>query len=504
MRATFVLVALLAAAAAAPAAGGGTSLARPAWLAPVELTPRADYSIFDQNVAIDGHDDALAVWSKDEQGVFASYRPAGGSWQAATKFDACGIEPQAAFDGAGNATVVWLECAPAYTRIAVAERRVDGSWTSPVVLSTPGRSVGYAHLAVAGSGAAVISWIENDGKDAVVEASVREPGSTAWEPAAQVSSTGASAEDSSPAVDEKGDVVVGFTREDPAGAIAWAAFRPVGGAWQRAVNLSPPGETAFDVHVAMRADGSAVALWTQSGAGRLAVRSAATGAWAEQPPPLSSYAVETLVADSAGDVAAAWQSDEVMVSELPAGSNTWQAPLAIPSTAPGLQTFTLGFDSGRGLVAVWGTGADYNSGSLAASRLPAGATAWTQPIVSPVVQGLLWTGHTAVDPDGDAVAVYETPNGASVATIILDSAAPRAVSATVPRTGRADRRLTFVAAAADMSGVTLRWRFGDGKTATGASVKHAYRKTGRYVVTVVATDAAGHAVTVSRSSLRVS
>jgi len=188
----------------------------------------------------------------------------------------------------------------------------------------------------------------------------------------------------------------------------------------------------------MRADGSAVALWTQSGASRLAVRSAAAGTWAEQPPPLSSYAVETLVADSAGDLAAAWQADEVMVSELPAGSNTWQAPLAIPSTAPGLQTFSHGFDSGRDLVAVWGTGADYNSGSLAASRLPAGATAWTQPVVSPVVEGLLWTGHTAIDPDGDAVAVYETSNGASVATIILDSAAPRAVSATVPaRAGRA-------------------------------------------------------------------
>jgi hypothetical protein len=489
MRAILVLAALLAAAAVAPAAGGGTSLVRPAWLAPVELTPRTDYSIFDQNVAVDGHGNALAVWSEDGQGVFASYRQAGGSWQAATKFDACGVEPQAAFDGGGNATVVWLQCTATFTRVVVAVRHADGSWTAPDVLSTPGRAVSDAHLEVAGSGAAVISWLEY-AADAVVQASVREPGATAWTPAAQVSSVGASAEDSSPAVDESGDVAVGFTREDAAGAIVWAAFKPGGGAWQRAVNLSPPGETAFDISIAMRADGSAVALWTQSGEGHLAMRSAATGTWAEQPSPLTSYAVKALIADSAGDVVAAWQADNVMVSELPAGSDAWQAPLAIPSTQPGLQTFTIGFDSGRGLVAVWGTGVDYDSGALAASRLPAGASSWTQPATLSVVQGLLWTGHTAIDPDGDAVAIYETPNGASVATAILDAAAPRAVSATVPRAGLAGRRLVFSAAARDMSAVTLRWRFGDGKTATGSSVKHAYRKAGRYVVTVVATDAA--------------
>jgi hypothetical protein len=355
---------------------------------------------------------------------------------------------------------------------------------------------------VAHSGAAVISWFEY-ASDAVVQASVREPGTADWTLAAQVSSVGASVEDSSAAVDESGDVVVGFTRDDPAGAIVWTAFKPAGGAWQRAVNLSPAGETAFDIRVAIRPDGSAVALWTQSGEGRFAVRSAATGAWSEQPALNPSYAVQALVADAAGDVVAAWQADNVMVSVLPADSDTWQAPLAIPSTGPGLQTFTIGFDSSHGLVAVWGIGATYDSGSVAASRLPAGATSWTQPTTS-TVQGLLWTGHTVIDPDGDAMVIYETANGASVATVILDAAAPRAVSASIPRTGRAARRLAFSAAATDMSAVALRWRFGDGKTASGATVKHAYRKAGRYVVTVVATDAAGHAATVARTSVRIS
>ncbi len=352
MRATFVLAALLAAAAVAPAAGGGTSLVRPAWLAPVELTPRSDYSIFDENVAVDRHDDALAVWSVGNGvGIRASYRPAGGAWQAATQVDACGVEPQAAFDAAGDATVVWLECTPKFTQVVAAERRVDGTWTSPVVLSTPGREVAYPHLVVAGSGAAVVSWVENDGTVWVAQAAAREPASTDSEPSAQVSSVGASSEDSSAAVDESGDVVVGFTRDDGGGSIVWAAFKPAGGAWQRAVNLSPAGETSFDIRVAMRPGGSAVALWTQSGQGRLAVRSTADGTWSQQQSPFPSYAVQALTTDVAGDVAAAWQSDSVMVSELPAGSATWQPPSAIPSTAPGLQTFALGYDSAGGLVA---------------------------------------------------------------------------------------------------------------------------------------------------------
>jgi len=289
---------------------------------------------------------------------------------------------------AGNATVVWLQCTTAVSQMTTAVRRVDGSWSSPVTLSTPGRSIWYPHLAVAASGAAVASWIESDGHVAVVQASVRTPESNDWSRAAQVSSVGADAEDSSPAIDDTGDAVVGFTRDDPAGEIVWAAYKPSAGDWQRAVNLSTAGDYAVDIQVAMRTGGAAVALWNENGEGRLGVWSPSTGAWAQQGPfPL--YGVKSLVADSSGDVvAAAWQSGQVMVSELPAGSGTWTTPVAIPSSQP----------------AVLG----------------------------------------------------------------------------------------------------LRWYFGDRRNAAGASVSHVHRKAGRFAITLVATDAAGHAVTVTRTSVRIS
>jgi PKD repeat protein len=66
------------------------------------------------------------------------------------------------------------------------------------------------------------------------------------------------------------------------------------------------------------------------------------------------------------------------------------------------------------------------------------------------------------------------------------------------------QRLPFAAEPVDISPVTYRWRFGDRRTATGANVTHAYRRSGRFVVTLIATDAAGHSVVATRTSVRIS
>ena len=502
MRAKIAFAAVLVAAAAVPAATGRTALVKPVWLPPVELTPRSDYSIVDQNVAVDPRDNLLAVWS-GKAGVQASYRPAGGAWQAPVPLAACGVAPTAAFDAAGNATVVWLQCTATFSQMTTAVRRVDGTWSSPVVLSTSGRSIVYPQLAVAASGAAVASWLESDGHVTVVQASVRAPGSTDWSPAAQVSAVGADAEDSSPAIDDTGDAVVGFTRYDAAGALVWAAFRPSSGDWQLAVNLSEPGNYSYSIQMAMRPGGSAVALWDENGEGRLATRSNATGVWS-QLTPFPAYTVGSLVTDDLGDVLASWQYDQMMVSELPAGSDTWQQPVAVPSTQPPVNGFSIGFDGQRGLVAVWARSDTFDSGALVATRRAAGAPGWDTPTSLGNLTGFFWNAHATTDVDGDAVVVFETSNSASVATAILDASAPRLRSLSFRQLGRVSQKLPFAAEPADISPVTYRWRFGDGRTATGATVTHVYRKPGRFSVTLVATDSAGHSAIATRTSVRIS
>ncbi len=64
-----------------------------------------------------------------------------------------------------------------------------------------------------------------------------------------------------------------------------------------------------------------------------------------------------------------------------------------------------------------------------------------------------------------------------------------------PKTARAHKKVTFDARKSKETGGTIvsyRWKFGDGKTGKGRKVKHAYKKRGRYTVTLTVRDAAGH------------
>ena len=507
MRAKLSIAAVLAVAVAAPAAVGGTTSVKPVWLAPVELTPRTDNSIWDQDVALDLNGDALAVWA-GRGGVASSFRPAGGAWQAPVQLSACGTSARVAFDASGTATAAWLQCtATGGARVTTAFRRYHTGWSQPVALSTPGREAGYLRLAVAQTGWAVASWGESGGHVWVVQASTRRPtDDNAWAPAVQLSTVGADAYDSSPAIDDAGDAIVGWTRGDPAGAIAWVAFDLSGAAWQPAVNLSLPGSVGTDIRVAIRPGGDAFAVWDENGQGRSAVRRASSGTWSPSAP-FPTYSVQDLVVDSLGDVLADWVvGNGITAAEIPAGSDTWQQPFPVSSQQFYPLSYAVRFDADGGLVAVWGTQDDAGNGFVTASRRPAGSTSWQTPVTLPVAGTFndLYQAGFGVDPVGDVAAVYETPQGASVGAALLDSAAPRVASLSFRQTGRVGQRLPFTASPVDFSVVTLRWAFGDGHAATGTSVTHVYRKTGRFRVTLTATDAAGHSTVVARTSVRIS
>jgi hypothetical protein len=386
-----------------------------------------------------------------------------------------------------------------------AVRRIHAGWTTPVALSTPGREAGYLRLAVAQSGVAIASWGETDGHVWVVQASTRQPHDAGtWAPAVQLSSVGADAYDSSPAIDDTGDAVVGWTRGDPAGAIVWTAFKPSGGAWQPAVNLSPPGSVGTDIVVGMRPGGTAVAVWDENAQGRWALRSSVTGLWSASAP--FPAPARDLSVNGVGDVVADWIGAGIMAVEMPAGTETWQPPFHVSSQQSDPTSYAVLFDGARGLVALWGMQDQNGNGSIAVSRRPLGAADWETPmtLAVPGQYDDLFNADYGVDSLGDAVAVYETSFGSSAAAALLDSAAPSLASLSFRRTGRVGRKLSFAASPADFTRVSVRWLFGDGRSAKGQSVTHVYRKAGRYAVTVTATDAAGHSATVARTSVRIS
>jgi hypothetical protein len=109
----------------------------------------------------------------------------------------------------------------------------------------------------------------------------------------------------------------------------------------------------------------------------------------------------------------------------------------------------------------------------------------------------------AVDRFGSVAAVW-LDKGAPVDRLLLgglDVAAPSVSSLQIPARVRVRRSSPFSVRCSDPSGIrSVRWSFGDRGSASGSSVRHAFRRTGRYRVTVVVTDRAGLQ---SRASRRV-
>ena len=63
------------------------------------------------------------------------------------------------------------------------------------------------------------------------------------------------------------------------------------------------------------------------------------------------------------------------------------------------------------------------------------------------------------------------------------------------------RVANFTAGAHDVAGVTFRWDFGDGETALGANVSHAYAAAGRYTVSLNVSDPSGNRANATISML---
>ena len=109
-----------------------------------------------------------------------------------------------------------------------------------------------------------------------------------------------------------------------------------------------------------------------------------------------------------------------------------------------------------------------------------------------------------LDSEGNGIAFY----GRSVAPCCpevkvnsagLDSAGPSFSALSTPGSRQTGQALAFSATTFDQwSTVTVGWTFGDGGTASGKSVSHAFGGAGTFNVTAKATDAVGNVASATR------
>jgi hypothetical protein len=137
---------------------------------------------------------------------------------------------------------------------------------------------------------------------------------------------------------------------------------------------------------------------------------------------------------------------------------------------------------------------------LKAAVKPASSLTWSAPI--DVAADYRNYGRLVFDAEGHASALWtayqSNGDGGDLVMSSLSDSGPLITSFTTPQRLRMRQRGGFGVAAYPWSTALAgrpRWSFGDGTSATGERVRHAYRRAGTYRVAVIVSDTAGAVAT---------
>lgn len=207
--------------------------------------------------------------------------------------------------------------------------------------------------------------------------------------------------------------------------VTQAATRPVGGLWSTPVTFVVPGEEdGWDPRVAVGANGDAIAVWTsvrEPSPGQfqdiiMAATRTAGGSWSE-PVALSDEDGLALsfqprvVVDAQGNATALWAEDIAGVSVLRTSTHPengdWSEPVSLTDSRA-VRDPELSVDAQGEVTAIWTWHVPEDGGGIiqASSRSLEGT--WGEAVDLSDSDDLAGFPQLAVDPQGDAVAVWES------------------------------------------------------------------------------------------------
>jgi PKD domain len=298
-----------------------------------------------------------------------------------------------------------------------------------------------------------------------------------------------------------GGAVLLFLGQGPAAGDVprpYAALRSAAGAWAPPVALDPGAAVACaDLGLAVDATGNTYAVWSVSdGRVRTSLLPAGGAFGAAQTAATTGRTPRVAVAPSGGGVLLAWIDVSglpvLRTSEWSAAGLVTAAPTPLPSAATTLETLALADSTAASAIVTetTGSGAAQRSGVDMLER-PAAATPWatqnvrtglTEPVGSPQL-AMSALGAFALWVEGSVIVASGTDHGL-----------PRVLALAKPKKAGIGVLGPFSVRASDtwspIADVT--WRYGDGTSERGASVRHAYARAGTFHVTVLVQDAAGN------------
>jgi hypothetical protein len=372
-------------------------------------------------IAADPSGAFVAVWFQKEgliNRVVANwYLPAGG-WQVAEVISPVGANssvPKVATDASGNAIAVWRQRHPTMTLIGPWASRytADAGWAPPVAIGGVDSTIAdlEVDVAVEPDGDAMSVWHQRDGDRSDVWAN-RYASGGAWGTAGLIETEdGGSARNPDITMDPDGNAIAVWGQSDGIDNFPAANRSPAAGSWGTAERIAQFGSNA---RVASDAAGNAVAVWSGAWANRYAL----AGGWGtrEDLRSLNESASETSIDLSPdGRAIAVWRQwdgtrSNVWANRYLPGNGWGTAELIESEDADGVGPPEVAVDPAGNAVAVWEQSDGVHT-SIWANQYVAGMGWATAELIESEDLGDAQRPRIAVDPDGNAIAVWMQNDG---------------------------------------------------------------------------------------------
>jgi PKD repeat protein len=494
-----------------------TPTAEASWIAPVGVSTLS-LQARDPQVAVDGQGNVTVAWvsGTSSQDIVVAEHPAGGLWtapvQRISESGACS-DPRLAVNSAGGAILV-ADCGSGATLMRSATRSVFGTW-SALSAEIPGSGSGEEpRIALDGAGNAVVVWEASN----VVQSSYKKAAG-GWEAALPVSPAGKVTRNPEVAVSPTGRAIAVWledrdeTVSDPVvqvdtisrqGSAAWSGFKFLSGPATSTVPV------AFSEPQVTIGAGGRFAAWAQLGTPTPVLKNAwgsgsDFGTWGEDASSHVSadaaYEVESprIALDGSGGAVAVFRARKLENSDFVVRTAStsfinggWSSQATLASGGNGSTQPDVAVDPGGDAIAAWRLG-----GTVSALSHPGGG-AFVPPgtAISNGAHPGFEEPRVAIDSGGNGIVVWGSGTTPAHVAVAVDDVTPPAISVTPPPTVVAGSAVALTASATDIwSPTSLAWDFGDGASANGGSVSHAYSTAGAKSATVTATDAAGNSTT---------
>lgn len=479
------------------------------WLSPQQLV-RGGASGSTGRVAMAADGGLVATWSESSgnstSSAVVSSRAPGGTWEEPLVLASGGRYGRVAANDRGDAVVAWADAQGAWVRSRGAG---NGAWGPPELIVAGDAAI--QELTMNASGAALISYQLGVGASSVMFTSVRPDLQAGWEPPAQVATAagGSGFNRFRTAIDDAGNAVAVWDLSPP--GPTWASRLIRGGSWSSPVELSSSGETTSLSNLALNGRGAGVATWqikignTATIYARFTTDAGAT--WGAPETVAPGFGPKPVI-DGTGNATIVFSANSPGGNYIGAATRlfaqgSWMPAVRLSTVMTVMQNPIPAVNARGDTAVAWDGSYDASSAYVMYAATRRGAEgAWTPQVQLSPFSALSQTStvDVAVDAEGDAVASWNRSEQVAGGVVGhaevagFDDAPPRLNGLTVPSTGIADVGLRFAVSPLDVwsaIGATT-WNFGDGTTAQGASVSHAYSQPGTYSVTVTTRDVLDH------------